>query len=149
MDFCKREEAWLSRYRMAVCGNVCDQPEVAQYAARHPHIRLLGFVPDMAAIYRTSKAALSPVNGTGLKIKIVDALQHGKPVFASRQSLDGLPAGYEQSIFPIEQDAIEQLILDAGARWAAETAAKTYLRYLQQAGDRQRFAAFLAESACT
>jgi Glycosyl transferases group 1 len=149
MDFCRREEAWLSRYRMAVCGNVCDQPEVAQYAARHPHIRLLGFVPDMAAIYKTSKAALSPVNGTGLKIKIVDALQHGKPVFASRQSLDGLPAGYEQSIFPIEQDAIEQLILHAGVRRAAETEARRYFRYLQQAGDRQRFAAFLAESACT
>jgi len=149
MDFCRREEAWLSRYRTAVCGKVCDQPEVAQYAARHSHIRLLGFVPDIAPIYRASKAALSPVNGTGLKIKIVDALKHGKPVFASREALDGLPAGYEQSIFPIEQDAIEQLILDREARLAAETAASTYFRYLQQAGDRQRFAAFLAESACT
>src|SRR5262249_49611206 len=115
----------------------------------HPHIRLLGFVPDMAPIYRASKAALSPVNGTGLKIKIVDALKYGKPVFASRQALDGLPAGYEQSVFPIEQDAIEQLILDRKARLAAGTAARTYFCYLQQAGDRQRFARLLAESVCT
>src|SRR5262245_11301811 len=148
MDFCRREEAWLSRYRTAVCGKVCEQPEVAQYAARHPHIRLLGFVPDMAPIYRASKAALSPVNGTGLKIKIVDALQHAKPVFASRQALDGLPAGYEQSVFPIEQDAIEQLISDAGARLAAEAAARRYFLRLQHVCDRQRFAAFLAASVC-
>jgi len=145
MDFCRYAEPWLSRYRIAVCGNVGDQPEVAQYAASHPHIRLLGFVRDMTPIYRTSKAALSPVDGTGLKIKIVDALQHGKPVFASRQALDGLPAGYEQSVLPIAQEAIEQLILEADVRLAAEKAARTYFRCLQRIGDRQRFADFLTQ----
>ena len=62
---------------------------VRAFAQDRPHIHLLGFVDDLFATYAASKAAISPVDGTGLKIKVVEALGHGRPVFASRQSGKG------------------------------------------------------------
>ena len=144
--FWKQEASWLHRYTMAICGNVCQHPIVIEYAAAHPNIKLLGFVKDMVPIYSMSKVAISPVDGTGLKIKIVDALQHGKPVFASQQALDGLPPGFEGCVFRIERQAIERILAEAETRLAVEMAARQYFKSFQQGVDRERLAAFLAAS---
>ena len=93
-------------------GRVGENTSVRAFAQDRPHIDLLGFVDDLSAIYAASKAAISPVDGTGLKIKAVEALGHGRPVFASRHSMEGLAPGYDRCVFPIERSLIERILWD-------------------------------------
>ena len=118
---------WLGKYSIAVCGKICSVPEIRDLADRHPNISLLGFVPDIAALYASSKASLSPVDGTGLKIKVVESLRHGTPVFASEHSMSGLNAGYEGCVFPLDRAAIEALLADPVALKKSGEAARSYI----------------------
>ena len=137
---------WLSAYRIAVCGQVGDDPAVKRVCAPYANVALLGFVESMDDIYGRCRAALSPVDGTGTKMKVLAALAAGLPVFASAQSCEGLPPGHEGAVFPISADAVAALLgsearlrdacarvrsYDAGLRRAGESdAALTLLRDL-------------------
>jgi glycosyltransferase involved in cell wall biosynthesis len=136
-DLLARDGAWLSRWRVAVCGRVCEHPVVIEAARAFPNITLLGYVDRLDDIYRRSRAALSPVDGTGAKMKLQAALAAGLPVFASRQSRDGLPPGYEEAVFPVEEPALRG-VLDDPNRWvAASRAARSYHAVLGTAGDAE------------
>jgi polysaccharide biosynthesis protein PslH len=52
-------------------------------------------VPDPAVFYRAVDCVLNPMTGgTGLKIKTVEALAHGRPVLGTRDAFAGLPAAH-------------------------------------------------------
>lgn len=110
IDLLQEHGNWLSRYRIAVCGQICNDPAVVEAVANFPSIKLLGFVEKIEEVYARSKAALAPVDGTGLKMKIVSALQFGLPAFVSEQAFDGLPPGHEGAIFPINEQAFRRLL---------------------------------------
>lgn len=58
-----------------------------------PNVEVLGFVPDLDAIYRTSDVAIAPMRfGGGLKGKIAEAMAHGLPVVTNSVSLTGFEA---------------------------------------------------------
>ena len=137
IGFLEEHGGWLGKYRIAVCGKVCRQAAVTQIASRYPNIALLGFVDDIDQVYRRSKAALSPVVGTGLKIKIVDALAKGKPVFASPSSLAGLPPGYEGCVFPIEPRVMCRILDQAECHRAAVRESRAYFASFGQRGDHE------------
>jgi glycosyltransferase involved in cell wall biosynthesis len=143
ISFFEEHMTWLAKYRIAVCGKVCQQAALMQIASRHPNVSLLGFVEDMDQVYRRSKAALSPVRGTGLKIKIVDALAKGKPVFASQSSLAGLPPGYEGCVFPIEQRVMCRILDQAERRRAAVSESRAYFASFGQRGDHEHLLGLL------
>ena len=126
---------WLSRFTLAVCGRVCENPEVIALAKRHPTIHLLGYVDDVDPVYARCKAALSPVDGTGLKMKITAALAAGRPVFASAQSMDGLPGDFEAAIFKLEEAVMTSVLTDPVRLAAAQAAAKRYDRVRLEAGE--------------
>jgi glycosyltransferase involved in cell wall biosynthesis len=150
IGFLEEQMPWLAKYRIAVCGKVCQQAAVTQIAKRHPNVSLLGFVEDIDQVYRRSKAALSPVLGTGLKIKIVDALAKGKPVFASQSSLAGLPPGYEGCVFPIEQRVMCRILDQAECRRAAVRESRAYFASFGQRGDHENLLGLLrGEPAAT
>ena len=127
--------AWLSRYRLAVCGRVCEDPGVIALAARYDAIRLYGYVDDVAPLYARAKAALSPVDGTGLKIKITAALAAGRPVFASPQSMEGLPGDFTGAVFPIDEATLKAVLEDPARLSAAQSAARRYDRVRLEAGE--------------
>jgi glycosyltransferase involved in cell wall biosynthesis len=137
IGFLEDNMRWLAKYRIAVCGKVCQQAGVMKIVKRHPNVSLLGFVEDMDQVYRHSKAAVSPVLGTGLKIKIVDALAKGKPVFASQSSFAGLPPGYEGCVFPIEQRVMGRILDRAECRRAAVRESRAYFASFGERGDRE------------
>ncbi|MEN0075613.1 MAG: glycosyltransferase [Paracraurococcus sp.] len=59
--------------------------------ASHP--QRLGEVADPAIFYDAVDCVLNPmVPGTGLKIKTVEALAHGRPILGTRHAFAGLPA---------------------------------------------------------
>jgi glycosyltransferase involved in cell wall biosynthesis len=137
IGFLQEHGTWLAKYRVAVCGKVCQQPDVIQVASHYPNVSLLGFVDDIDQIYRRSQAAVSPVVGTGLKIKIVDALAKGKPVFASQSSLAGLPPGYEGCVFPIQRQVVSRILDQEENRRAAVHESRAYFATFGQRGDHE------------
>jgi hypothetical protein len=94
-------------------------------------------------IYRRSQAAVSPVVGTGLKIKIVDALAKGKPVFASQSSLAGLPPGYEGCVFPIQRRIMSRILDHEEYRRAAVRESRAYFASIGQRGDHEELLTLL------
>lgn len=136
-DLLAKHGDWLSRWRIAVCGRVCAHPLVQETVRAFPNIHLLGFVDRLDLVYGRSRAALSPVDGTGTKMKLLAALAAGLPVFGSRQSRDGLPAGYEDAVFPVERTAMEQVLDDPGRYDDASRAARSYHATLGAAGDTE------------
>ncbi|MCK0195795.1 glycosyltransferase [Ancylobacter sp. 6x-1] len=126
---------WLARYRIAICGNVCNDPDVVALAGRHANVRLLGYVDRPEEIYARSKAALSPVDGTGLKMKIVGALRAGVPAFVSRSALDGLPSGYEEAVFPLAEAEVARVLGDDRRLADAQNAAFAYYAQFDRGSD--------------
>jgi hypothetical protein len=56
---------------------------------------LLDPVPEPGVFYRAVDCVLNPMTGgTGLKIKTVEALAHGRPVLGTRDAFAGLPAAH-------------------------------------------------------
>jgi glycosyltransferase involved in cell wall biosynthesis len=52
----------------------------------------IAFADDLDALYAQSKIALCPMlTGTGVKVKVVEALAHGLPVVCTTRGIDGLP----------------------------------------------------------
>jgi hypothetical protein len=127
--------SWLSRYRVAICGKVCDDPAVKSLAAKWGTISLLGYVDDLNDVFRRSRAALSPVSGTGVKMKILAAVRAGLPVFASRNSMEGLAPGYDGAVMEIEEEACRRMLVDTAAYDSACRAAVAYGMAYSRAGE--------------
>jgi len=53
--------------------------------------RFLGFVKDLRPLYREAGIVISPLRvGSGLKIKLIEALDHGKAIVATSKTLQGV-----------------------------------------------------------
>jgi succinoglycan biosynthesis protein ExoO len=69
-----------------VAGGVCHSVEGGT-----PGIRLLGFVSDLEAVYRDAAVVVSPLQvGSGLKIKLIEALGKGKAIVATTTTVEGV-----------------------------------------------------------
>jgi glycosyltransferase involved in cell wall biosynthesis len=56
-----------------------------------PGVRLLGFVPDLAACYRSADVVAAPLlAGGGTRIKLLEAMAHGVPVVTTTAGAAGL-----------------------------------------------------------
>lgn len=129
-------EDWLRNRSIGIAGRVCDAPEIKALAEQWPRLRLHGFVDDLAPLYAQSRIALAPVDGTGLNIKVLEALAHGRPVLGSRHALRALPNGYADCVFPLERQ-IADALLGSTERWhKAGTSARNYYLSLRERGDR-------------
>ena len=141
---------FLSKYTLAVAGNVCKSERVRQAAQSTPNVRLLGYVDDTSDLYSRCRVAISPIDGTGLKIKVIEALAAGKPVFGSRHTIAGLPLGYQHCVFPVESISTSNLLHDLKALANAGNAAKSYAAELATAFDTDRLRAYLRDiKACS
>ncbi len=74
---------------IVIAGSICellDPPDV-------PWIRLLGRLPDLISFYEYIDVVVAPISvSTGLKIKVGEALCHGKAVVALAHAFEGYPA---------------------------------------------------------
>lgn len=88
------EEVWPRlrlRYpdlHLNVAGSVCGK---LNGLAHQSGVSLLGRVPELAALYRRADVIIAPLRvGSGLKIKLVEAMAHGKPVVATTITAQGV-----------------------------------------------------------
>ncbi|XLP06766.1 glycosyltransferase [Alteromonas marina] len=73
---------------LAVAGDVSNSVDSSKIDGKS-RVHLLGRVDDLSDLYSNSKVAICPMlHGTGLKIKIIEALSFGLPVIS-------LPSGFE------------------------------------------------------
>lgn len=70
------------------------------------NVQVLGFVDNLDKLFFSAKAFLCPIfNGSGMKVKIVEALMHGKSIICT----DFAAIGYEKNkdVFEIANNADE------------------------------------------
>jgi glycosyltransferase involved in cell wall biosynthesis len=66
-------------------------------------IKKLGIVESPSSFYEIINVALSPIRfGGGLKIKVFEALSYGKPVLATKHSIDGFPKNIEEVVTVVD-----------------------------------------------
>jgi len=77
-----------------VAGTLCEKCTPA------PGVRLLGQVPSLADFYRDCPVFINPVRtGTGLKIKTIESLMHGRPVVTTRVGAEGVESFLGHGLF--------------------------------------------------
>jgi glycosyltransferase involved in cell wall biosynthesis len=97
------------------------------------HVRVEGFVDDLPAFYRHVRVAIAPLRfGAGVKLKTLEAVQHGVPVVATSVGAEGLEAlrdaiAVRNGPEAFAQAVIERL-LDAAAWRAHRRAIEATLR---------------------
>ena len=126
---------------LEVAGSVCH--DFADGPLRG--VRLLGVVKDLDALYRRAGVVISPLRfGSGLKVKLVEAMAKGKAVVASDVTLQGVEALCGPAVARAD-DAVQfaeriiALLADAGARQSLGEAALLVARndFSAQAAHRQ------------
>lgn len=54
-------------------------------------VRFLDYVPDISDVMSSAAAMVAPISfGTGIKMKVLDALAHGLPLVATKAGVDGI-----------------------------------------------------------
>ena len=103
-------------------------------AAGVPGVRLLGPVPSLEALYDEAAVVISPLSvGSGLKIKLVEALGHGKAIVATRQRCSGFEALTRDAVAVADDPAafaagVTALLKDPALRSVRGAAALTVAR---------------------
>jgi len=116
---------WRTCPRVVIAGNVCDH--VDRELAIATRVELKGYVEDLSALYGTVRAVICPVEGTGVNIKVMEALAYGKPVFACAPAIAGLPPGSETCVFPLTEESVQSLLTDTSGLDRASQAAFDYI----------------------
>jgi glycosyltransferase involved in cell wall biosynthesis len=111
---------------LKVAGTVCQK-----VGAVPAGVKLLGLVDDLAPLYAACGLVVSPLRaGSGLKIKLIEALAHGKAVIATTVTLQGVddtlrdcvrvadePHDFAAAVLDLASD--EQARIDMAARGLA------------------------------
>jgi GT2 family glycosyltransferase len=117
--------ARLPWVRLSVSGS---QPHQQLLPLASPSVRFVGHVENLAELYNGARVAVVPARyGAGIKIKAVEALQHGVPVVATGIGAEGVDGadGPGVSIADDPRVFAEHLahLLDDRERWSAARAA--------------------------
>lgn len=110
---------------LEVAGSVCH--DFAGTSVRG--VRFLGVVQDLEPLYRHAGVVISPLRfGSGLKVKLIEAMAKGKAVVASDVTLQGVEALCGDAVARADDaaefaDRIHALLADSGARQSLGEAA--------------------------
>lgn len=94
------DKVWphLSGVRFVVGGKGANE-DLDRTLKSTPGVEYLGFVPSTEPLYGQSKVFLAPLlDGSGIKIKIINALAHGIPVVTTRVGVEGFPPGFDEFV---------------------------------------------------
>ncbi len=90
-------------------------PNLTALAARYPHsVTLAGYVPELASILSRSAALVNPLRfGSGVKLKVIEALGAGIPVISTSIGAEGVAVGADHGVLVGDSaHAFVQLMLE-------------------------------------
>jgi len=131
----KFAHAWAAGWtpdkpELRIAGEICN----ALGGFDLPGVRLLGYIDDLAAFYAETDVIVAPMlMGSGLKMKVAEALSYGVPVVGTAIGFEGFPA--ESSAHRCADiAAVKATILTlradpAGLAILTETCAKLFARF--------------------
>lgn len=77
---------WDNPYRILIAGKISEYVDARAGVTRRPHVE------DLGEVYGKSRIAICPLRGgTGMKIKVVEALSYGLPVVTTSRGVSGFP----------------------------------------------------------
>ena len=75
-------------------------PEFQKNVLKLRNFSYLDYIDDLEPFYNTSLCLIAPLkSGSGIKMKIVNAIARGLPVVTTKSGVEGFPAGYDGAIF--------------------------------------------------
>jgi hypothetical protein len=84
-----RDANW--RARLVIAG--AEPPDEITQLAHDPTVRVTGFMPDLAPLWRDCAAFVAPIRrGSGTRVKILEAMAAGAPVIATSVGIEGIGA---------------------------------------------------------
>lgn len=91
--------------RLTVVGRN-SRPALTRFLAQHTDsVTLAGFVPDLNELLVNSAALISPLRfGSGVKLKVIDALGAATPVVATSAGTEGVVGGEDNGILVSDDD---------------------------------------------
>lgn len=110
---------------LSVCGTVNHR-----IRREFPRVALRGRVADLAPEYGAAEAVIVPLRvGSGLEIKLVEAMGYGRPCVVSSRGLAALPAGCREAVLagedaPAFAAALLRLLGDAALRQSVAARAR-------------------------
>jgi glycosyltransferase involved in cell wall biosynthesis len=105
---------------LLICGTIADAQAV-QRSAEVAGVRLQRGVRSPASFYQAVDLIVNPVRfGTGLKIKTIEALAHGRPVITTTHGAQGIGAIWNDSCITVE--TLESMVEPILA-WSSDRAA--------------------------
>ena len=85
---------------LALVGSLCDR------VSDQPGLEKLGRVSDLRPAYSSAEVVVNPLHiGTGLKIKTIEGLGHGKPLVTTSVGADGLETGIGEAFLVADKAA--------------------------------------------
>ena len=114
---CKSVNAFIEAYagnlelvaksKLILAGSICDRVELPI----HIQTMVMGRIDDIADFYRAIDVAVNPmIDGTGLKIKTVEAINFGIPIVSTVSGSDGLPVNTEYHLMRSPEDIVSWLL---------------------------------------
>lgn len=88
--------AW--QVSLTVAGRGAD-PALLKQLQDAPALHYLGFVENVDALYAGAKVFIAPLlDGSGIKIKIINSLARGIPVVTTTAGVEGFPPGFDDFV---------------------------------------------------
>jgi len=92
-----KTRSWLNPHQVVVAGGI------GAVLSKTLPFTFPGRVPDIRPVYRDSRAVIAPLHeGTGLKIKVVEALGYGKALVATPFAVLGVEGGAKTAFLTAE-----------------------------------------------
>lgn len=108
-----------------------DHPPAELRALASPSVKVTGWVPDLTAYLNDAAVVVAPVRtGGGSRVKVAEALAHGKAVIGTSLAFAGLPVSSNEAVV-VDSDnelatAIVHLLSDVSRRARIGRAARAF-----------------------
>lgn len=116
----------------------------------HPKLEIKGFVEDLSSVYNDAAAVVAPIfSGGGMKVKIAEALMHGKTVIASpfaALGFEGCNNGSVRLAHTAEEYALQ--LARIGNRWFNHGARADYEKHFSHSAGLRRVSGIVAALRC-
>ncbi|WP_164072444.1 glycosyltransferase [Poseidonibacter lekithochrous] len=88
---------------LVIAGSISNNKNIIDLSSKYKNIKLLGFVDSLDVFYEECKFIIAPIlSGSGIKIKVLEALSYGKVVLATEKSLEGINVVNKKEIINID-----------------------------------------------